>query len=353
MGVKQKTSDQYQDTTPEGNLASLMASRMTSAVDYVTNTVAKDADLRPVLEGCKLNHEECLYWSVMGECETSAEYMHSNCAPLCETCDMLSIEKRCPIDLETMPDVWKPGDLNEFFTNITMLAEYQQYEPTVLSRPAYLEGDSEENADYKIGPWVVVLENLMSQEEADRMIELGALEGYKRSHDVGKLHFDGSFEQNENDGRTSTNAWCQDKCASDPVGKRVIDRVANITNIPQVNSENLQLLKYEVGQFYQLHHDYIPHYLKRQAGVRILTVFLYLNEVEEGGGTSFPLLDLTVEPKRGRALIWPSVLDEDPHMKDPRTDHQALPVIKGVKYGANAWIHQRDFITPSANNCDP
>jgi hypothetical protein len=30
--------------------------------------------------------------------------------------------------------------------------------------------------------------------------------------------------------------------------------------------------------------------------------------------------------------------------KDPRTDHQALPAVtNGVKYGANAWVHQRDF----------
>jgi hypothetical protein len=46
-----------------------------------------------------------------------------------------------------------------------------------------------------------------------------------------------------------------------------------------------------------------------------------------GGGTNFPLLgNLTVMPKKGRALIWPSVLDEDPNAKDARTDHQALPV---------------------------
>ena len=56
-------------------------------------------------------------------------------------------------------------------------------------------------------------------------------------------------------------------------------------------------------------------------------------------------------PKRGRALIWPSVLDEDPSAKDPRTDHQALPVEAGVKYGANAWLHLRDFKTPHKNNC--
>lgn len=67
-----------------------------------------------------------------------------------------------------------------------------------------------------------------------------------------------------------------------------------------------------------------------------MTVFLYLNTVEEGGGTEFPDYDITVQPKRGRALIWPSVKDEAPDEDDPRTMHQALPVIKGVKYGANA-----------------
>ena len=58
------------------------------------------------------------------------------------------------------------------------------------------------------------------------------------------------------------------------------------------------------------------------------------------------LPEQTVLPKRGRALIWPSVLNDNPHQKDPRTDHEAMPVIKGVKYGANAWQHMRDFKTP-------
>lgn len=111
------------------------------------------------------------------------------------------------------------------------------------------------------------------------------------------------------------------------------------------------MLRYEVGEYYQTHHDYIPYQLERQAGVRIMTVYMYLNDVEEGGGTQFPKLDLTVQPKRGQALLWPSVLDQDPHEKDDRTLHQALPVIKGVKYGANAWIHQRDFKTANKNGC--
>ena len=68
--------------------------------------------------------------------------------------------------------------------------------------------------------------------------------------------------------------------------------------------------------------------------------------MEEGGGTNFPRLDLTVQPKKGSAVLWPSVLDEDPTRQDARTHHQAKPVIKGLKYAANYWIHGDDFKTP-------
>ncbi len=44
-------------------------------------------------------------------------------------------------------------------------------------------------------------------------------------------------------------------------------------------------------------------------------------------------------PKKGRAVLWPSVYNSEPMNKDPRTKHGALPVEAGLKFGANAWIH--------------
>jgi hypothetical protein len=38
-----------------------------------------------------------------------------------------------------------------------------------------------------------------------------------------------------------------------------------------------------------------------------------------------------VQPRRGRALLWPATLDADPFEKDERTHHEALPVTKGTK----------------------
>lgn len=96
----------------------------------------------------------------------------------------------------------------------------------------------------------------------------------------------------------------------------------------------------------------IPHQKDRQCGPRILTFFLYLSDVDAGGGTNFPNLDLTIMPKRGRALLWPSVLDSNPMIKDGRLMHQALPVEEGVKYAANGWIHLYDYQTPQKEGCN-
>jgi hypothetical protein len=62
-------------------------------------------------------------------------------------------------------------------------------------------------------------------------------------------------------------------------------------------------------------------------------------DVEEGGETNFPRIDIAVKPKKGRAVLWPSVMDDNLLQQDARTHHEAKPVIKGMKLAANAWIH--------------
>ena len=175
--------------------------------------------------------------------------------------------------------------------------------------------------------------------------------GYQRSTDVGKMKFDGTFSAKESKTRTSNNAWCTNECYEDSLVQAALHKIEELTGISDRNSEYLQLLKYEKGQFYRAHHDYIEADEERNAGPRILTAFLYLNDVPAGGGTNFPDLDLTIMPKKGRILLWPSVLDENPSKKDFSTMHQALDVEEGRKYGANGWIHLRDFKTPYESGC--
>ena len=193
----------------------------------------------------------------------------------------------------------------------------------------------------------------MTDEECDHLIELGYKNGYKRSRDVGKETIDGSFDNKESVTRTSENAWCSGKsgCREDSIVQRILLRLNSLTGIPTQNYEDLQMLKYEGGQFYRTHHDYIPHHKDRHSGPRILTFFLYLSDVEEAGGTGFRDLNITVTPKKGRALLWPSVLNFDPMEKDGRTMHEAITVEKGTKFAANAWIHMFDFVEAHKKGC--
>lgn len=334
------------------NTDDVIANRIISARIYFQETVMKEDKYSVVRDLCRNQHSQCAFWATIGECEKNPGYMHVNCAPVCYACEKLHVETRCPLDPNASDAIGKPNDLNKMFERILSDPTFQQYEPVVLSRPTYAPGDTAENATYKVNSiWMIMFDNAVSDAEADRLIELGGVLGYARSADVGEKKADGTYEKSINSGRTSTNAWCIDKCYEDPAAISVMDRISNITGIPEPNSENLQILKYEENQFYQTHNDYIEYQVDRPCGVRLLTFYIYLNDVEEGGGTNFPHLGLTVTPKKGRAVLWPSVFNDNPNQKDSRSDHQAMPVIKGIKYGANAWIHQRDFKSANLLGC--
>ena len=126
-----------------------------------------------------------------------------------------------------------------------------------------------------------------------------------------------------------------------------------LTLVPIPNYNELQILRYRESQFQGLHGDYIVEDTYRRRGGRILTLFMYLNNVDEGGETEFPRLSppIKVTPKKGMVLLWSNVLDSDPHKEDERMWHQALPVVKGVKHAANFWIHMRDSRTPVELKC--
>ena len=190
------------------------------------------------------------------------------------------------------------------------------------------------------------------------------IDDFLREHEIRALmekgghHFERSLA---GDGvspvRTSKTSWCNVPfCEGDPTIKSIKHRVANVTGVPLANSEHVQILQYDPGDFYRQHHDQNAH-PHSPWGPRLYTFFLYLNNVPEGGGggTRFSQLNLTVEAKRGRALFWPSVLDNDPSavrtQSDHRTTHEALTVTKGQKYAANMWLHQFDFQGALAAGC--
>lgn len=287
---------------------------------------------------------------------------------------VILVATRCPPrDPNAKPGL-EVGGLNKMFENIVASApgnrsveerdadsdiDIPPYTVTVHSRPWTAEEAEKatDTSDQQYGgpPWVVTFDGFLTDDECQRLIDLGYKAEYKRSEDVGPAKFDGSFDSTQSTRRTSHNAWCTSKngCREDEFAQRIMDRIGNVTNIPSYHFEDFQILKYEDGQHYRAHHDYISHQVDRQCGPRILTFFLYLSDVEAGGGTNFPNLGpLTIMPKKGRALLWPSVRNDDPMSMDPRTRHEALDVEKGTKFAANAWIHQYDYVSAARKGCN-
>ena len=86
--------------------------------------------------------------------------------------------------------------------------------------------------------------------------------------------------------------------------------------------------------------------------MRLFTFFIYLHTPEAGGQTFFPWPNVTIQPKKGSALLWPNVRDEDVRVADMRTEHEALPPSAGLKFSANLWLHQYDFRGPNIHGCD-
>jgi prolyl 4-hydroxylase len=194
---------------------------------------------------------------------------------------------------------------------------------------------------HSTSPWLVTFDDFMTDDEANAIISV--VDNWERSTDTGQMNEHGVESRIISSGRTSSNAWCRERCESHPLVQSVISKIEQVTQVPYENYESFQILRYEMGQFYQVHHDSSYEDFELVSGTRILTMFLYLSDVEEGGETSFPNLKLSVKPKKGRAVLWPGVMNHDPNVIDRRTMHEARPVKKGIKYGANSWIHQYNF----------
>jgi prolyl 4-hydroxylase len=66
------------------------------------------------------------------------------------------------------------------------------------------------------------------------------------------------------------------------------------------------------------------------SGTRVISMIYYLNDVLEGGETHFTQLGQSIQPKKGRVLVFPSNFI---YM------HRANPPISNNKYVCICWIH--------------
>jgi prolyl 4-hydroxylase len=187
-------------------------------------------------------------------------------------------------------------------------------------------------------PRVVLLADLLSPEECDALMA-AARPRMARSLTVQTQT--GGEELNPD--RTSNGMFFSR--GETPLLERMEARIAELLQWPVENGEGMQVLHYRPGAEYKPHYDYFdpaepgtPAMLQR-GGQRLGTLVIYLNEPEEGGGTTFPDLGLEVAPQRGNAVFF----RYDRPAPSTKTLHGGAPVIRGEKWVATKWLRQCRF----------
>ncbi|KAM4613511.1 transmembrane prolyl 4-hydroxylase [Polymixia lowei] len=187
--------------------------------------------------------------------------------------------------------------------------------------------------------------------------------------------------------RNSRHTWLYQGKGAHQVLQDLKKRVIHLTRLPSALvdlSEPLQVVRYEQGGHYHAHHDSGPVYPETacthtrlaantstpfETSCRYITVLFYLNSVEGGGETAFPVADnrtydevaliqndvdlldtrkncdksnLRVKPSKGTAVFWYNYLSDGRGWvgeQDEYSLHGGCVVTHGTKWVANKWIN--------------
>jgi prolyl 4-hydroxylase len=129
--------------------------------------------------------------------------------------------------------------------------------------------------------------------------------------------------------------------------QKIQRRIDDLLGIPGENAETVQGQRYLPGQEFKQHFDWFDterDYWKAEVdrgGQRSWTAMVFLNPVEAGGATYFPLLHMSIEPRPGALLIW----NNSNEAGDPNewTLHAGMPVETGTKYIITKWYRTRKW----------
>ena len=187
-----------------------------------------------------------------------------------------------------------------------------------------------------VDPLIQVIDNFVSAENCNYLIKKGKPK-------LGRALVSSAMGGTESPGRTGSNCWLS--IQQDSLVKEISLSISNCVQIPLENAEGMQLIHYASGQEYRPHYDAYDLNSDRgirctkNGGQRLVTALIYLNNVQKGGGTIFPKLDIIVEAKAGRVLLFANTL-LNKSMPHSLSLHGGLPVEEGEKWAVNLWFRQ-------------
>lgn len=173
----------------------------TANFNAIKQIIAKSTEYMKVINGdekykdvrskCQNQHAECSQWALGSGCDDNPNFMKQQCAPACQSCDhILEMHERCKPDPNSKNAI-ENGGMDLLFETIIMSAMDTGYDVTIWSRPKKMpnehgqlkpcEEDDTNPCGVPDGPWVVTLENFVSEKEVNVLKEWGSKMGYERS----------------------------------------------------------------------------------------------------------------------------------------------------------------------------
>ncbi|MEE4660896.1 MAG: 2OG-Fe(II) oxygenase [Halieaceae bacterium] len=190
-------------------------------------------------------------------------------------------------------------------------------------------------------PPVYLFDDFLSAAECDHLVALASPNQTRSLVSGGEAGI-------ESDGRTGGVHWVAHDTSA--ITLSLSQRLSRLVGLPLEQAESIQVISYGPGQ------EYRPHYDAWEAGTetgdrclarggqRLVTCLCYLNDVEQGGGTFFPRLDIEVTPRRGRMVLFHNCYEGDTR-RHPDALHGGLPPEAGEKWACNIWFRERALRT--------
>ncbi len=184
-------------------------------------------------------------------------------------------------------------------------------------------------------PRVVLFGGLLADSECDALVAM-AQARIEASHVIDLQ----TGHTRQDDGRSSSGmAFSR---GENLLLQKLESRIAALLRWPIDHGEAIQVLRYQVGQEYRPHHDYVDPskagaapFLAR-GGQRVGSLVMYLNTPARGGGTNFPDAKLEIAAHKGNAVFF-SYGRPDP---TTGTLHGGMPVLAGEKWVATKWLRE-------------
>jgi prolyl 4-hydroxylase len=252
------------------------------------------------------------------------------------------------------------------FKNDISLVEFGFSDQASLDTPA--GGISDNIKVVSTSPYIAVIDDFLSSRECDFLKAFGAT----RLKPAMVVQSDNNWYDTQSQTRNNEQVWLtQTEERGTPILRHILKRIHRTARVPDEFAEALQIGKYGVSQKYEGHIDTDPrHNVGRPA-----TFITYLDDVEEGGHTLFPIgrndctaiwrknpntgeqvygaklccdspeLDapetVRVRPKKGRGVLFFS------HKPDGSVNglstHIGCPVNKGEKWIAQRWLRYEPY----------